>query len=199
MIKRLATYILAALIYLAAANFAHAQTGGGFPPAKPYIQILCANTGAACSASGLKVGSAAAIWSTNSQTRVSTTTLSVDTVLQFTNVPAGKYQFILSTDGTAAGNNGGINFGLGGAGLNNYSFSGVYGAGSSVAAVMTIQTGGSQVGGGTTGNFTGLTIQGTFSVVSAGAVGLNWAQFASNVTATTLPNTVASFTIVRLN
>lgn len=86
-LKNIAAWLLAALIYLAAAHTAEAQTGGGFPPSpKP---IICLSGG--CSAAALKVGQSIYAYKTTGTNRSSTTTLTADADLTITNIPTGRY------------------------------------------------------------------------------------------------------------
>lgn len=193
------TLAVLALLCAAAIFYApsRAQQSGGFPPAKPFVQIICANTGAACNVSALKVGSSAAIWTTTQTSRASTVTLAVDPNLNFSNVPVGTYTFVLSTDMTCAGNNGGIDWSmtfLSG----SIAAQGSYVAGS-VAAIVPFMQGTSVFGASTAGNCETLTLTGTVHLTVAGTFAMQWAQSSSNVTSTTVPQNIGTFTLTRIN
>lgn len=76
-------------------EIAHAQ-GGGFTP--PLTPIYCTNT---CSLAAINVGQSAYLYQSSFTTK-SVATVSADTVLQFTSVPAGVYWVNLQGVGSGA-------------------------------------------------------------------------------------------------
>jgi hypothetical protein len=178
------------------------------PASTPWTSAISCAPNSACNVSGMKAGQEAYVMTTAAETRASTVSMTLDTVLNFTNVPAGTYvisgSFVYqNTTTTTQGY-------IGSFGSSTATISASYNLTGSIASSATPSTvtvlAGSGVndincmpttpttsaawasnGAPLAGNGAGQVIAScTFTVSAAGTVGLYWAQDNSSANVSTM-------------
>jgi hypothetical protein len=176
---------------------AHAQVGGGFPPAVPFMKITCT---AACAIPPMKVGQFAVIIPSATESRTSTVTPTTSTNLNILSCTGGcggqTFNFWMSIQWTNAGGVQGIRWNITTASCGT-GFNGVgFGLNGSVTPTFTgIITAGN--GGATTAASGNDYAWGTWNTGASNTIGLCWAQNVSGATATIL-NTNSYLLIQRI-
>lgn len=181
--------ILSALLTALAIHDAHAQTGGGFPPAvKP---IICT---ASCSGAAIKPGQTLFIINNSgTETRTSTVTLTVSTIFAVTNLPAGNYYFSANFQWGESGGGGGF--------LGAMQFGGGCSSGPGAATYyMANQVKGEQNGAlGVTSAADNFAASGFIIALSSFELNLCWAQNVSSANTTQINTQGGNIAITRMN